>query len=215
MAIEKFPDPREALPEGLVHVGGDLEPRTLLRAYRSGIFPWPIEGWPLTWFCPEERAILFFDALHVPRRLARWMKQHPFRLTIDRDFTGVVRACSEVPRRDEGTWITPEMIEAYGRLHEMGHAHSVEAWEGDRLVGGLYGVEVDGLFAGESMFHRVPNASKVVLVHLVDHLRSRGLKWIDVQVISPHLETFGVRAIPRDAFLDLLARSRDPDRRLF
>lgn len=211
-----FPDPRRASSEGIVAFGADLRPATLLSAYRQGIFPWPIEGYPLPWFCPGKRAILEFERLHVPRSLARERRKTQWRLSIDEDFAGVIGSCASVAREGEpGTWITDEMIAAYLRLHRLGFAHSVEVWEDAQLVGGLYGVDADGSFAGESMFHRLPNASKFALLHLVEDLAARGATWIDIQTLTPHMETFGAREISRDEFLDLLLATRRTGLRLF
>jgi leucyl/phenylalanyl-tRNA--protein transferase len=202
----QFPEVRGAPYGDIVAVGGNLRPENLLTAYRRGIFPWPMENWPLTWFCPRRRAVIEWDALHVPRRLARLRRQSPFRLTIDEDFAGVVRGCALAERPEqEGTWITREVFEGYAALHRAGHAHSAEAWEGDRLVGGIYGVDAGGAFSGESMFHLRPNASKLAFLHLFEHLRARGLDWLDIQVMTPHMQTLGARLIPRDAFLDKLS----------
>ena len=209
MPIAAFPAPRSANADGIVAVGGDLHPQSLLLAYRQGIFPWPVEGLPLLWFCPVERAVLDFDRLHVPRSLARARRRSTLRFTIDADFPAVLRACAGAPRPgQDGTWITPAITAAYLRLHRLGHAHSVEAWRDGRLVGGLYGVDVDGAFGGESMFHAEPNASKLGLLFLVDHLRARGLDYLDVQVMTPHLERLGAHTMPRDAFLGRLAVTR-------
>ena len=196
-------------PDDIAAVGGDLTPETVLHAYRRGIFPWPVEGLPLLWFSPRERAILEFDALHVARRLARTRRRTALRFTVDSAFPAVIRACAGALRPGpQGTWITPEIITAYTDLHRFGFAHSVEAWRDDTLVGGLYGLDVDGAFAAESMFRREPDASKLALLHLVDHLRAGGLGWIDVQMLTPHLERLGARAIPRERFLRLLAETR-------
>ena len=216
MALIRFPDPRDAGDDGLVAVGGNLRPETLMAAYRRGIFPWPIEGWPLTWFSPKERAVLEFDLMHVPRSLARARRRTHLRFTIDGDFRGVIESCSRTPRAHEtGTWITPQMVEAYCELHRRGHAHSVEAWEGRELVGGLYGVDAGGAFAGESMFYRRADASKLALLFLVDHLKSRGLDWLDIQVMTPHMLTLGAREVGRDAFLQTLARTLARGLKLF
>ena len=216
MALIRFPDPRGAGDDGLVAVGGNLRPETLLAAYRQGIFPWPIEGWPLTWFSPKRRAVLLFDELHLPRSLARERRRAKFQFTTDRNFRGVIESCARVYRPHErGTWITPEMVEAYCELHARGHAHSVEAWEGGRLVGGLYGVDAGGAFAGESMFHTRPNASKLALLFLVDHLRARGLDWLDIQVMTPHMEALGAREIDRESFLEKLSEALRRGLRLF
>jgi leucyl/phenylalanyl-tRNA--protein transferase len=206
------PDPRT----GIVAVGGDLEPESLLAAYRRGVFPWPVEGMPLLWFCPAERAVLDVAGFHLSRSLRRARRTTTFRFSLDAAFADVIRGCAETPRRgQEGTWITPEIIAAYVRLHGMGIAHSVEVWRHARLVGGVYGVDVDGVFAAESMFHREPNASKLALAHLVERLGARGGEWIDVQVMTPHLARLGARPIARDAFLARLAATRRRGLKLF
>lgn len=216
MAIVKFPDPRTASPEGIVAIGGDLHPESLITAYRQGIFPWPVENLPLLWFCPPERAVVDFARLHVPRSLARASRKSPFRLTLDRAFADVIRACASSPRPgQDGTWITPAVIEAYIRLHGLGIAHSVEAWEGDELVGGVYGVDVEGAFAAESMFYRRSNASKLCILKLIDHLAARGLDWMDVQTMTPHMERLGARLIDRETFLERLGATRARGLRLF
>lgn len=207
-----FPDPRNSTEEGLVALGGNLSVETLLTAYRLGIFPWPIEGLPLPWFCPPERGVLFFDEIRLNKRLRLYQKTSPFRFSINGDFSKVIHMCSKVPRLSpegtlQGTWITPAMKKAYIALHEAGFALSAEAWEGDHLVGGIYGVFVDHVFSGESMFHIKPNASKLVLLHLVEHLKSLGLKWIDIQMLTPHMKALGARSMDRDEFLSLLKRS--------
>ena len=214
--LVRFPDPRDSTPEGIVAVGGEPRPEYLREAYRRGIFPWPVEGYPLLWFSPPERAVLDFDKLHVPRSLARERRRTRLSFTIDRAFERVIRACASVPRAHErGTWITPWMIRGYCEFHRRGHAHSVEAWDGDELAGGVYGVDAGGAFAGESMFRLRPNASKLALLFLIEHLRSRGLDWLDAQVITPHLEALGARLIPREEFLDKLALALARGLRLF
>ncbi|MBA3320751.1 MAG: leucyl/phenylalanyl-tRNA--protein transferase [Pyrinomonadaceae bacterium] len=215
MSLIQFPDPRDAY-EDIVVLGGALTAENLLGAYRRGIFPWPIEGWPLTWFCPAERAILEFENLHVPRSLIKERRSAKFRFTINQDFSSVIRHCARVKRKDEmGTWITTPMIRAYCELHRLGHAHSIEAWAGDHLAGGLYGVDAGGAFAGESMFYLRPHASKLALLHLIEHLRERGAEWLDVQVMTPHMATLGAKLITRDEFLDKLAATRARGLRLF
>jgi len=216
MALLSFPDPRRASPEGIVAIGGRPTTANLLSAYRQGIFPWPIEGWPLPWFCPPERAVLEFKDLHIPRRLARFRKRESFTFTIDQNFSGVIRGCADATRPNEdGTWITVEMIRAYIEMHRAGHAHSVEAWENGELVGGMYGVDAGGAFAGESMFFTRPNASKLALLQLIEHLAARGLDWLDIQVMTPHIGTLGARVISRDAFLDKLEETLRRKLRLF
>ena len=195
--------------DDIVGVGGRLDPETLLRAYRRGIFPWPVEGLPLLWFCPRERAILDFSRLHVGRSIARARRRSTLRFTVDAAFDAVIRACADTPRpAQDGTWITDEIVSAYTRLHELGVAHSAEAWRGRDLVAGIYGVAVDGAFAAESMFHRESDASKLVLLHLVDHLAAAGLDWIDIQVMTPHLERLGAHVVSRGQFLARLTRTR-------
>ena len=212
----RFPDPRAAPYGDIIAVGGNLHASNLLCAYASGIFPWPIEGWPLTWFSPQERAIIEFKDLKIPRSLAKVKRRAPYRITIDVAFTNVIHACARIKRAEEqGTWITPQMFRAYCSLHELGHAHSVEAWEEDMLVGGLYGVDAGGAFAGESMFYLRPNASKLALLHLLEHLQQRGLDWLDIQVMTPHMAALGARTVTRDEFLEKLAAARARKLNLF
>lgn len=215
MSLIDFPDPAYSY-EGIVALGGSLSTDNLLHAYRRGIFPWPLEGWPLAWFCPDERAILEFKDLHVPRRLARVRKRSRLRYTMDQRFRAVITECARVKRAGEvGTWITQKMLRAYCELHRLGHAHSVEVWEDDQLVGGLYGVDADGSFSGESMFHLQSNASKLALLHLIDHLQARGLDWIDIQVLTPHMTALGAKEIDRDEFLLKLSSTRKRGLKLF
>jgi leucyl/phenylalanyl-tRNA--protein transferase len=213
--MSTFPDPRYA-PSDVVAMGEDLRVETLREAYRKGIFPWPHDGLPLPWFSPRRRAVIFFDELHVGRSLRKTAKRTPFTFTIDRDFRAVIRACSEAERPEQdGTWIAPNIIAAYTRLHDAGDAHSVEVWEDETLVGGLYGVDAGGTFTGESMFHLRPDASKLALLFLMDHLRTRGSRLLDCQVMTPHMEALGAREIARAKFLDLLAEGQATGRRLF
>ena len=200
----RFPDPRRADAAGLVATGGDLEPSTLVAAYRRGIFPWPAEGLDLLWWSPDPRAIVPLDGLHVSRRLAQTLRQQRFRVTVDADFTAVIAGCAD--RGDEETWITPALRAAYVRLHALGWAHSVEVWTRDgALAGGLYGVAVGGLFAAESMFHTVTDASKIALVALVQQCRAVGLELLDVQLPTPHLASLGAVTISRAHYLRRLA----------
>jgi leucyl/phenylalanyl-tRNA---protein transferase len=190
---------------GLVAVGGDLRPQRLLQAYRSGVFPWYGEGEPICWWSPDPRAIFELDGLHVSRRLARTIRSGRFQVTINQDFPGVMCGCAD--RRHEGTWITTEMIEAYEKLHRLGYAHSIEVWQDSELAGGLYGVAVGGLFAGESMFSRRRDASKVALVHLMEHLRRRGFQLFDIQLLTEHTARLGAVEIPRKEYLVRLRRA--------
>ena len=202
-----FLDPARAI-DGIVALGGPLTTTNLLRAYCSGIFPWPINDHILPWCCPEERGVLNFDELHIPRRLAR--TKHQFHFTIDHAFQQVITHCANVKRNHEsGTWITRGMIRAYCELHRQGHAHSVEVWEGTELVGGIYGVDACGSFSGESMFSLRSNASKLALLFLIEHLQERGLDWIDIQMVTPHLESLGAKAVSRADFLEKLAATQE------
>jgi leucyl/phenylalanyl-tRNA--protein transferase len=185
----------------VVGVGADLEPGTLLSAYRSGLFPMPLGRRRLGWWSPDPRAVIPLDGLRVSRSLRRSLTR--FELSLDTDFPAVVERCAD-PRRPHG-WITPDIVRAYTRLHELGWAHSVEVWHHGRLAGGLYGVGIGGLFAGESMFHTVTDASKVALVGLVQHLRASGATLLDVQWLTPHLASLGAVEIPRAQYLDRLA----------
>jgi len=214
--IVRFPDPRDATPEGIVAFGGRPDPELLVEAYSNGIFPWPVEGYPLLWFSPPERAILVFDELHVARSLARARQRTRLSFTIDRAFSRVIESCAAVTRAHEtGTWITPAMVRGYTELHRRRHAHSAEVWEGAELVGGLYGVDAGGAFAGESMFYLRPNASKLALLFLIEHLRARGLDWLDVQVMTPHMRALGARLVSREEFLERLALTRRCGLKLF
>lgn len=200
-----LPDPALAQPgEDVVAVGADLAPSTVLSAYRCGLFPMHLPAGELGWWSPDPRGVLPLDALRVPRSLRKSLRR--FTVTVDADFRGVMLGCAE--GRTDGAWITPEFLDAYGQLHDLGWAHSVEVWQEGRLVGGLYGIEVGGLFAGESMFHRATDASKVALVALVDLLKAAGSpadRLLDVQWRTDHLATLGVVEIPRLAYLRRLA----------
>ena len=211
-----FLDPAFATVDGIVALGGSLSTTNLVRAYRRGIFPWPINEYVLPWCCPEQRAILDFKDLHVPRRLARVQRQMPFHFTIDHSFEEVIVSCAKAKRNGEtGTWITPQMVSAYCELHKKGHAHSVEAWEGNTLVGGLYGVDAGGAFSGESMFCYRANASKLALLYLIEHLQKRRVDWIDIQMMSPHMEALGAKSIDRSEFLQRLSLAQNRKISLF
>lgn len=191
-------DPELANEMGLVAVGGDLTPGQLLAAYCNGVFPWFNEDLPICWWSPDPRAIFELDGLHISRRLARTLRQKKFRCTINRDFPAVIRGCAE---RAEGTWLIADMIEAYERMHRLGFAHSVEAWLGDELAGGIYGVALGGFFAGESMFSRARDASKAALVFLAEHLRRQGFQLFDSQFMNEHTRRLGAVEIPRTRYL--------------
>jgi leucyl/phenylalanyl-tRNA--protein transferase len=201
-----FPPIDEARDDGLLAVGGRLDPQWLLDAYRHGIFPWPV-GETLAWWSPDPRAIFELDGFHVSRRLARTCRSGQFQVTCNQNFAGVVAGCATAQHRRFATWITPELRTAYGHLHRLGHAHSVEVWSEGELAGGVYGVAIGGLFAGESMFHVVRDASKVALVWLVEHLRERGYLLFDIQQLTPHTASLGAIEIPRNEYLRRLAQA--------
>lgn len=202
-----FPPAESADLQGFIGAGGRLSPEWLLDAYRHGIFPWPVEDLddPPLWWSLDPRAIIELDGLHVSRRLRRTCRSGRFRVTSDQGFQGVIEGCAIGPGREGETWITPRMIDAYTRMFELGHAHSVEVWEEGRLAGGLYGLAIDGLFAAESMFYRVSDASKVALVRLVEHLAARGYRLLDIQQLTPHTARMGAIEISRAEYLRRLA----------
>ncbi|MBK6692276.1 MAG: leucyl/phenylalanyl-tRNA--protein transferase [Myxococcales bacterium] len=211
----EFPSPRDLGDEDVAAVGGDFSPSTLLLAYRSGIFPWP-NGRLVGWFSPDPRAIFPLERAHFSRSLVRTLRRRvlgrrPFVVTVDAAFQEVMRLSAET--RPEGTWITPPLFRGYVKLHEMGWAHSVEVWleggESRELVGGIYGLSIGGLFAGESMFHLCTDASKVAFAHLVARLTAAGAELFDVQVPNEHLTSLGCVSLPRDAYLDRLANALD------
>ncbi len=198
-----FPDPNRADSGGLLAVGGDLSTPRLLMAYSMGIFPWFSEGEPILWWSPDPRCILQPDEMRISRRLAREMRRDLFTITFDRAFSEVVDNCASL-RKDEGTWITSEMAKAYNRLHELGYAHSVEAWQDGALAGGLYGVALGRCFFGESMFFRKTGASKIALATLAQRLQELDYELIDCQLVSSHLLSLGARPVPRPEFLQRL-----------
>lgn len=207
-----FPPPELADEDGIVAIGGTLHPELLLDAYSHGIFPWPVDDHtPIIWSSPAKRAIFQWDEVHIPRRLKPVIRRERFRVTLDRDFRAVIKGCASAPGRPGQTWITPAMIKAYTRFHELGFAHSVEVWENDTLVGGVYGVAISGLFAAESMFYRVSNASKVGLLYLLAHLRQRGYALVDIQMLTPVTESLGALEIPRREYLRRLAAALSLD----
>jgi leucyl/phenylalanyl-tRNA--protein transferase len=206
---DPFPPVSQAfdVPNGLLCAGGDLSPGRLLDAYRHGIFPWYSEGDPILWWSPDPRMVLFPGELKVSRSLRKTLKRGEFAIRFDTAFREVIEACAAPRDGHGGTWIVPEMIEAYVRLHELGHVHSVEAWKDGVLAGGLYGMALAPVFFGESMFSRMADASKVALVHLVERLRAGGFRLIDCQQATAHLASLGAREIPRAEFSRLLEES--------
>ena len=200
-----FPDVSEADEYGILAVGGDLSPERLMLAYRSGIFPWFDNDEPILWWSPPERMVLFPSELKISKSMRNILNKNIFKVTYNKDFRGVISNCSQISRQGQvGTWITAEMIEAYVKLHELGHAKSVEVWQNDELVGGLYGVDLGHVFCGESMFSKVSNASKVAFITLVENLKIRKYKLIDCQVHNDHLESLGAREIERAEFMEIL-----------
>lgn len=200
-----FPPPDYADPSGLIAVGGDLSSERLIEAYRVGIFPWYSEDQPILWWSPDPRFVLEIDQFNTSRSLRKTLRRRTFQVTFDRVFEDVIAACAAVPRDDQrGTWITPEMQEAYIKLHGLGYAHSVEAWFEGKLVGGLYGVSLGKAFFGESMFHHKTDASKVALAVLVGKLQTWGFHFIDSQMTTEHMHRLGAREIPRRIFVKRL-----------
>ena len=194
-----FPDPELADDDGLLAFGGDLKPETLLQAYSSGIFPWSVK--PISWWSPDPRAIFELATFKPSTRMARMYRSGKFFFSIDKRFTDVMRGCAQSAPGRETTWISPEFISAYSKLHQLGHAHSVEVYSGERLVGGVYGVAVGGFFAGESMFSEISNASTMGLIYLFNHLKSRGFELFDSQVLTPHTLRLGAVEISRAQYL--------------
>ncbi len=201
-----FPNPALANRHGILAIGGDLSPQRLLHAYSIGLFPWFNPDEPIAWWCPDPRCVLFPDALIIHKSMRPYFNQQKFKVTFDQDFTGVMRNCKTM--REGETWISEVMIAAYSTLHHMGHAHSVEVWEGDTMVGGLYGVVIGKVFFGESMFASVSNASKVGFITLVQHLKEQDFVLIDCQQATAHLQSMGARTIPRTDFLAILEKNR-------
>lgn len=200
-----FPNPELADEDGLLAVGGDLSSERLLLAYSYGIFPWFSEETPILWYAPHQRFVLFPNRINISKSMKQLMRSKRFRVTRDQNFNGVIEACASIERKGEaGTWITREMINAYIELHELGHAHSIEIWEKDKLAGGLYGVELNGVFCGESMFSHVSNASKLAMITLCE---TKNLRMIDCQMHTSHLESMGAGFISQNEYLNILQQA--------
>lgn len=209
----QFPDPGTAFeePPGLLAAGGNLNPQTLVTAYRQGIFPWFEEGEPILWWSPSPRCVLYPEKFRFSKSLVKSLRKSDYSVTTDSHFEAVIHACSE-PRRDsQGTWITTTMIDAYTTLFSLGYAHSVEVWKGKELIGGLYGIKIGACFCGESMFSRVPNASKIAMAHLCYSLKESAFRLIDCQLENPHLLSLGAETLSRELFLQKIATYRDID----
>ena len=197
-----FPPVQSASPDGIVAIGGDLSPERLLLAYNSGIFPWFEEDEPIMWWSPPERMVLFFEDLKISKSMRNILNRKQFTVTFNTAFREVITNCKKMPRKDQpGTWITDNMVEAYCKLHELGKAKSVEVWQNEELVGGLYGVDLGHIFCGESMFSKVPNASKVAFIHLAKHLEQENYRLLDCQIYNDHLASLGCVEIDRDDFI--------------
>lgn len=197
-----FPDTALAEPDGLLAIGGDLSVDRLHLAYQSGIFPWFSEDDPILWYAPHERCVVFPERVKISKSMTKLIKEQVFELTVDKNFKQVIKHCAKVPRADQaGTWITADMQKAYIKLHEKGLAHSVEVWQNEKLVGGLYGVKINQVFCGESMFSLVSNASKMAFIHLCKNM---GFQLIDCQLPNPHLMSLGAEMISMEAYLKIL-----------
>ena len=200
-----FPPVEMASAEGILAFGGDLQPERLMLAYRNGIFPWYNQGEPIIWYSPADRMVLFPQELHVSRSMKQVIRNNDFKITWNTAFEQVISHCQKSPRKDQlGTWITDDMKEAYIQLHELGFAKSIEVWDGEELIGGLYGIDLGHIFCGESMFSKVSNTSKLAFIHLVETLKKKNYKLIDCQVYNEHLESLGAREISREEFMRLL-----------
>ncbi|MGB2533308.1 MAG: leucyl/phenylalanyl-tRNA--protein transferase [Porticoccaceae bacterium] len=206
----QFPDPNTALedPDGLLAAGGNLEPKTLLSAYYQGIFPWYSQGDPLLWWSPSVRCLIKPEELHISKSLKKMIRQKDFTISFDQSFEAVITACSRADT-DQETWIDQEMIDAYSELHQLGHAHSVEVWRDNKLIGGAYGVAIGAVFCGESMFSRQPSSSKIALAYLSKRLIKLGFNWIDCQLETDHLLSMGAQLLSRNKFLQLLQNNRN------
>lgn len=216
MSAKQFPPVEEADEHGIVAIGGDFEPATLIEAYRAGIFPWTVGGYPYVWFAPPVRAVLFFEDFHISQSLKKLRKKEPFTFKIDSNFDGVIEGCSRAKnRKHKGTWLTPEYINGYRALYDLGYCHCIEAYMGNNLVGGIYGVAIGKLFSAESMYYDEPNASKLALCFLVDYLKERGVEWIDCQVLNPFTQALGAVEIQRPLFTRMVAEAVESEIRLF
>jgi leucyl/phenylalanyl-tRNA--protein transferase len=200
-----FPPVNEADEEGILAIGGDLSTQRLILAYRNGIFPWYTDDEPIIWWCPNPRFVLFPDEIKISKSMRAVVKKQTYSFTINNCFNNVIKNCKTINREGQsGTWISEEVIDAYTNLHNLGYALSAETWKNNKLVGGLYGVKMGNIFFGESMFSLSPNASKVAFIQLVQHLKNEGVKLIDCQVYTNHLESLGAKMIDRNDFMRLL-----------
>jgi leucyl/phenylalanyl-tRNA--protein transferase len=202
-----FPDVESASYDGILAIGGDLQPERLILAYKSGIFPWYNQDEPIIWYSPEKRMVLFPEDLKISKSMRQLMRKNEFKITWNKAFDKVIEACQKSPRKDQdGTWITNDMKEAYIKLHELGFAKSIEVWKDKELVGGLYGIDLGHVFCGESMFSKTSNTSKLAFIHLVQSLEKKNYKLIDCQVYNEHLESLGAKEISRQEFMGYLRK---------
>jgi len=200
-----FPPVNQSSFEGILAIGGDLSPERLLLAYKSGIFPWFNPGEPILWWAPKSRMVLYFEDLTISKSMRNVLNRNTFNVTFNQDFRAVISNCSTIKREGQrGTWISQEMIEAYCKLNEMGIAKSVEVWQENQLVGGLYGIDLGNVFCGESMFSKVSNASKVAFISLAQNLKNENYKVLDCQVYNEHLDSLGCKEIDRELFMEIL-----------
>lgn len=206
MSKVEFPDPKLASEYGLLALGGELDLEHLLEAYSNGIFPWPSgETYPIPWFSPDPRGVLFFKDFHRSKSFLKFIKKTKFTVSVNTAFEKVILNCAQVTRKSQpNSWINQKIINGYTELFKNGHAYSIEVWEGDELVGGLYGVKINNYISGESMFHLRPNASKLALNHLVEFFVTKGIEWVDTQMVTPILAQFGAKEISRDEFINFL-----------
>ena len=207
MSASNFPNPRNRTNEGVIAVGGRITVKNLVESYSHGIFPWPHDGYPMLWFCPDERGVIEFKNVKPPKSFMKWYRKHKpnFEITMNKDFASVIKNCKDQKRAGQaGTWIIPQMQKTYTQLHQAGYAISLEVWQNKNLVGGIYAVQSEKYFSCESMFFKVSNASKLALYELILHLQSLGHTWMDIQMVTPVCESFGGRLIPKSVFLDLL-----------
>ena len=206
--MELFPDPRNSTPEGIVAIGGQCDADTLKQAYKKGIFPWPQPGYPMIWFSPDPRGVLDFKELHIPKSLSKWAKDHKhWEYTENKAFSEVIEECSKQKRPGQsGTWILPEMVQGYKDLHEQGMVLSIECWEREKLIGGIYGVLTKKYFSAESMFFKKSNASKMCLWMLIKNLQKRGFTWMDIQMVTPVTKSLGGKLITREEFLGRISK---------
>ena len=214
MAIVNFPPVNIADENGLLAIGGDLEIPSLILAYQRGIFPWPIsEDTPLAWFCPDPRGVLEYKDMHLPSSLKKLINKNKYEIRFNTNFEAIIMNCAKVPRKNQTTtWITQQVIDGYINLFKEGYAYSCETYLNDRLVGGVYGVSIDGIVTGESMYYLEPNASKVALVAIMEKINSAGIEWLDTQMVTPVVETLGGKEIPRDEFIDRLKKRKQLSR---